>query len=131
MPVLHFFLEVLEIWFEAIVSGLGIYTPHTEGLQDDQDNTYAIRARKKGALHLCRANQITLTSQHLDLPLPNLTFLAIHAACCRIAALSGATEYLNKTLHGKEEVVMLGSWLRAAHLHRSHTSLPFEPIAKK
>jgi hypothetical protein len=27
-----FFFEVLEIWFEAIVSGLGIFTPCTEDL---------------------------------------------------------------------------------------------------
>jgi hypothetical protein len=43
-----FLFRVLEIWFEAIVSGVGtFFTLRTEGLQDGQDNTYAIRARKK------------------------------------------------------------------------------------
>jgi hypothetical protein len=88
----------LALWFEAIVSGVGIFIPRTEGLQDDQDNTYAIRARSNGILLACRDNPVTLTSHHPDLPLPNRTFLAIHAACCRIADLSGAAEYIHKTI---------------------------------
>src|SRR6266700_4036020 len=66
-----FFFEVLEVWFEVIVSGVRIFTPHTEGLQGDQDNTYFIRARKNRILLQCRDNPITLTSHHPDLPLPN------------------------------------------------------------
>jgi hypothetical protein len=95
----HVFFEKLMVWFEAIVSGVGIFTPRTEGLQDDQDNTYAIRASEYGILLRCRDNPIRLTSHHPDLPLPNRTFLAIHAACCRIANLSGATNYIQKTLN--------------------------------
>ncbi|KAI0283131.1 hypothetical protein BGY98DRAFT_1113164 [Russula aff. rugulosa BPL654] len=56
---LRIFFETLLIWFEAI---------------DDQDNTYAIRAKHNGMLRLCRDNPITLTSQHADLPLPNRRF---------------------------------------------------------
>ena len=103
-----YFFQVLDIWFEAIVSGVGIFTPRAEGLQDDQDNTYAIRARRNGILQQCRDNPITLTSQHPDLPLPNRTFLAIHAACCRIADLSGATEYIEKTEKDMEDIGVLG-----------------------
>ena len=76
---------------------LGIFTRRAEGLQGDQDNTYAIRERDEGILSLCRENPITLTSQHPDLPLPDRTFLAIHAACCKIADLSGASEYIDET----------------------------------
>jgi hypothetical protein len=101
------FFETLEIWFEAIVGGLGIFTPHTEGLQDDQDNTYAIRARLKAILRSCKSNPITLTSEHPDLPLPSRTFLAIHAACCRIADFSGATKYIRKTLDDMEDIGVL------------------------
>jgi hypothetical protein len=50
----------------------------------------------------CKENPITLTSHHPDLALPNRTFLAIHAACCRIADLSGATKYIDETLDDKE-----------------------------
>jgi hypothetical protein len=103
----RFFFEVLEVWFEAIVSGVRIFTPRTEGLQGDQDNTYAIRARKDGILRNCRDSPITLTSHHPDLPPPNRTFLAIHAACCRIADLSGATEYIQNRVDDMENIVVL------------------------
>ncbi len=96
--------ETLVIWFEAIVRGLGVFTRRTESLQGDQDNTYAIRARHKEILYSCRKNPITLTSQHPDLPLPNRTFLAIHAACCRVADLSGATEYIEERLDKMEDI---------------------------
>ena len=100
--------EILAVWFEAIVSGLETFTPRTEGLQSDQDNTYVIRARHEGILSSCRSNPITLTSQHPDLPLPNRTFLAIHAACCRIADLSGAAEYIEETQRQYEVEVSIG-----------------------
>jgi len=107
--------ETLEVWFEAVVSGLGIFTPLTEGLQDDRDNTYAIRARNKQALFIRQGNPIpnpvTLTSQHPDLPLPDRTFLAIHAACCRIGDLSGATKYINNTLDDMEDIGVLAERL--------------------
>ena len=32
---------------------------------------------------------------HADLPLPDPTYLHIHAACCRVATLSGADDYLS------------------------------------
>ncbi|KAI0283126.1 hypothetical protein BGY98DRAFT_911855 [Russula aff. rugulosa BPL654] len=54
-----------------------------------------------------RDNPITLTSQHADLPLPNRTFLAIHAACCRIANLSGARIYIEEILDNMEEMGVL------------------------
>ncbi|KAI0283122.1 hypothetical protein BGY98DRAFT_1113124, partial [Russula aff. rugulosa BPL654] len=75
MPILNTMFETLQVWFEATVS----------------DNTYAIQARLKAILRSCRDNPITLTSEHPDLPLPNRTYLAIHAACCRIGDLSGAS----------------------------------------
>ena len=90
--------ETLEVCLEPIVSGPGILTRRTECLQDDHDDTYSIQARFKPNLRSCAKNPITLTSQHPDLPLPNRTFLAIHAACCRIADLSGASDYIKKTL---------------------------------
>jgi hypothetical protein len=98
------FFETLKVWFEAIVSGLGIFTPRAECLQDDQDNTYAIQAMIELMLRSCRENPITLTSQHSDLPLPDRTFLTIHAACCRIADLSGARKYIEKTLRDMGDI---------------------------
>ena len=67
------FMERVEIWFKAIVSGRGIFTPHAESLRGhgDQVNTYVIRARHKVTFCSCRDNRVTLTSQHSDLPLPS------------------------------------------------------------
>ncbi|KAI0283123.1 hypothetical protein BGY98DRAFT_1113126, partial [Russula aff. rugulosa BPL654] len=73
----------------------------------ENDNTYAIRARLKAILRSCKGNPITLTSEHPDLPLPSRTFLAIHAACCRIADFSGATKYIRKTLDDMEDIGVL------------------------
>jgi hypothetical protein len=34
--------------------------------------------------------------------LPNPTYLKIHAACCRVAHLSGATKYIKKILDDQD-----------------------------
>lgn len=129
-----FLFETLEIWFEAIVSGVEIITPCTECLQDDQDSTYAIRT-SPGVPLLCKNNPATLTSQHPDLPLPNRTFLAIHAACCRIADLSGAATYLAKALEPLDDLEddgpwrMFESWLKEAHGHLHGSRADSQEIA--
>ncbi|KAH9024600.1 hypothetical protein EDB84DRAFT_1273838 [Lactarius hengduanensis] len=46
---------------------------------------------------------ITLTSVDPRLPLPNPDYLEIHAACCRVAHLSGAGEYIDKVLEDLED----------------------------
>lgn len=99
--------EDLDVWFEAIVSVLGMLAPCTEGLQDDRGNTYAIRAMHQGFLRSFRDNPVTLTSQYPDLSMPDKTFLSIHAACCRIANLSGAADYILKSLDDMEDIVVL------------------------
>ena len=38
---------------------------------------------------------IELRSTKPELPLPSEKYLRIHAACCRLAHMSGAAEYLN------------------------------------
>ena len=41
------------------------------------------------------------------LPLPNPRYLEIHAACCRVACMSGATDYLDKMRDDVEEIGVL------------------------
>jgi hypothetical protein len=36
-------------------------------------------------------------SQRSDLPLPSPHYLRLHAACCRLAHLSGAADHMDKT----------------------------------
>ncbi len=40
-------------------------------------------------------------------PLPDPEYLRIHAACCRVAHLSGAAEYLNPVYSDTEELSAL------------------------
>ena len=44
---------------------------------------------------------------HSNSPLPNPKYLAIHAACCRVAHMSGAAEYLDKLICDMEELHVL------------------------
>jgi hypothetical protein len=85
-------------------------------LQDGQKNTYTIKASNPIYLRGCQANPITLTSQHPDLLLPNPTYFKIHAACCKVAHLSGATEYIENTLNNLEDIGVLSQGGSAAHV---------------
>lgn len=40
-------------------------------------------------------------------PLPDPTYLRIHAACCKVAHLSGATRYLDQIFREIEELPVL------------------------
>lgn len=42
------------------------------------------------------------------LPLPDPRFLALHAACCKVAQMSGAAEYVDKMDRDLEEMQVLG-----------------------
>ncbi|KAH9037647.1 hypothetical protein EDB85DRAFT_1935672 [Lactarius pseudohatsudake] len=68
----------------------------TEAPQKGSPNTYIIKATQRTHPILCEANDGVSTSLHL--PLPNPVYLVICAACCRVADLSGAGEYIDKLL---------------------------------
>jgi hypothetical protein len=111
--------NMLSVWFEAIVSdltSLSDFMHYTKSLQDGQENTYAIKAKKAVLLNSCQANPITFTSQHPDLPLPNPTYLRIHAACCKVAHLSGAIEYIENILNDLEDIEVLSQSDSSAHV---------------
>jgi len=100
-PSIHTLFDNLGLWFEAL---------------EGQENTYTIRARRGYHLKSCKANPITFRSTHPGLPLPNPIYLKIHASCCRIAHLSGAGEYMDKTLEDLEEMRVLSKDGTSAHL---------------
>ncbi|KAH9074787.1 hypothetical protein EDB83DRAFT_1871337 [Lactarius deliciosus] len=66
----------------------------------------------------CKTNdrRITLTTSGSDLPLPDPAYLEIHAACCRVAHLSGAGEYMDEVLEGLEDTRVLSEDGSSAHL---------------
>lgn len=53
--------------------------------------------------------QVTLASTDPLIALPNSHYLRIHAACAKVAHLSGAAEYLETILHEWEERPVLAS----------------------
>lgn len=50
---------------------------------------------------------VTFSTSDPALPLPSRDYLAIHAACARIAHMSGAAEYIQKVLRDVEEIKVL------------------------
>ncbi|KAH9000144.1 hypothetical protein EDB92DRAFT_1829591 [Lactarius akahatsu] len=100
---IHHCFDQLMMWFEAV-----------EGSPD----TYTIKATEPLVLALCKAAdcKITLTSADERLPLPNPDYLEIHAACCRVAHLSGAGEYMDKVLEDLEDTRVLSEDGSTAHM---------------
>ncbi|KAI9440706.1 hypothetical protein H4582DRAFT_1938896 [Lactarius indigo] len=102
-PSCHDWFDSLLLWFEAV---------------EGSPNTYTIKATDMAYLTLCKADdsRITLTSASPDLHLPNPVFLEIRAACCRVAHLSGAGEYMDKVLEDLEDTYVLSEDSSSAHV---------------
>ena len=113
---IHSWFDQLELWFEAVVSGLQIVSLYAECLQDGKENTYNICVMEQADLWTCKSNPIEFKSAYPDLPLPNPAYLRIHAACCRVAHLSGAGEYMDKILEDLEDTRVLSKDGSSAHI---------------
>ncbi|KAH9175893.1 hypothetical protein EDB89DRAFT_2066097 [Lactarius sanguifluus] len=100
---IHHWFDQLKMWFEAVKGS---------------PNTYTIKAADTILLAFCKAAdcKITLTSEDPRLPLPNPDYLEIHAACCRVAHLSGAGEYMDKVLEDLEDTHVLSEDGSTAHM---------------
>ncbi|KAJ3881139.1 hypothetical protein F5051DRAFT_301082, partial [Lentinula edodes] len=80
---IHDCFNRLELWFEAT----------------DNEHEYFIKTTDETNRLLSELNgPITLTSSDPNVPLPDSKLLAFHAAACRVAHLSGATEYMEEIL---------------------------------
>ena len=113
---IHSWFDQLQVWFEAVVSGLQFVSPYAECLQDGKENTYNVCATEPAHLWTCKANPIEFKTASPGLPLPNPTYLRIHAACCRVAHLSGAGEYMDKILEDIEDIRVLSKDGSSAHI---------------
>ena len=51
-----------------------------------------------------------------EIALPSKKYLTLHAACCKVAAMSGAAEYIEKVYMDYEETDTLASDGRSAHV---------------
>ena len=49
------------------------------------------------------------TSDPVNLPVPSRELLDLHAACCKVAHLSGAGEYIDTVYHDADEIGVLSA----------------------
>lgn len=75
-----------------------------------QENTYTVQLGIDNPSHMRGLYNIPTKVKfvaHSDHPLPNPQYLFIHAACCRVAHLSGAAKYLDEIFLDMEELSVL------------------------
>ncbi|KAJ3868832.1 hypothetical protein EV359DRAFT_60294 [Lentinula novae-zelandiae] len=89
---IHDSFDRLELWFEATGNVHEYFIKTT-------DETNRLLSELNGP--------ITLTSSDSNVPLPDPNLLAFHAAACRVAYLSGATEYMEEILRDFERLNVL------------------------
>ncbi|KAG8919217.1 hypothetical protein FRC01_001407 [Tulasnella sp. 417] len=92
----HELFDRLQLWFEATD------VPNTYNLCSNDEANF-------GFLYPLKSRQVTLTSTDQMIPVPNSHYLKIHAACAKVAHLSGAAEYLETILNESEERPVLAS----------------------
>ncbi|KAK0444267.1 uncharacterized protein EV420DRAFT_1622797 [Desarmillaria tabescens] len=84
------YFDKLALWLQAV---------------NDQPNTYVVVSTSPGTLRRLPSRVVTFTTPNPQtLPLPSPEYLAIHAACCHIAHMSGAAEYVENVLREEEDL---------------------------
>ena len=74
----------------------------------DIPNTYKLCAAHSFLINRRWRSIITFTTPDpVKLPVPSPSYLELHAACCRVANLSGAGEYIDKVLRDMEDIQVL------------------------
>jgi len=115
----HSHFDRLQVWFVAEVMVFFQHCwrlTHVEILDChyDQPHTYRIEAARPFFIQRYPQVVTFTTSDAGRLPLPSPRYLEIHAACAKIAHLSGAAEYIERVLEYVEEISVLadhGSWI--------------------
>ncbi|KAA1470023.1 hypothetical protein DENSPDRAFT_667668 [Dentipellis sp. KUC8613] len=97
---LRVWFESLCLWFEAV---------------EGETHCYHIRTVSPCYLVPPLPPQICFVAQN-KLPLPCPKYLAIHAACCRIAHMSGATEYVGRVYREEEKLGVLATEGNSAYV---------------
>ncbi|KAI6033301.1 hypothetical protein EDC04DRAFT_3115023 [Pisolithus marmoratus] len=90
-PTLHFFFDMLEIWFT----------------ETGRPNEYKLEGNHDYVISQYPTYVTFSTPDPQRLPLPSPTYLAIHAAFAKVAHLSGAGEYIDKILRRLEDALVL------------------------
>lgn len=102
---IHSLFDELKLWFEPTVSNwlFDVESRLDWKLQGILD-TYKLGAPNSRYILPHYMTTVTFTSRDPEkLPLPSPEYLAIHAACARVAHLSGAGEHIDKVLRELED----------------------------
>ncbi|KAI0661851.1 hypothetical protein C8Q70DRAFT_1052152 [Cubamyces menziesii] len=91
---IHHLFNTLRMWFEAV---------------EGQPNCYNIELAPNMARPFFIPRRVQFVSHHPELPLPSPRYLEVHAACCRIAHMSGAADYLDLIYRHMEELKVLAN----------------------
>ena len=71
-------------------------------------NTYRLRSTRPFHIDPLWKSTVTFTTPDpVKLPVPSPTYLELHAACCRVANLSEAGEYIETILRDMEDIQVL------------------------
>ncbi|KAI6155635.1 hypothetical protein BKA82DRAFT_991374 [Pisolithus tinctorius] len=89
-PRIHALFDTLKVWFA----------------ETEEPNTYRLEATQTYLLNK-RPKYVTFTTADPKLPPPSPKYLAIHAACARVAHFSGAAEYIEKVFRDMEDIDVL------------------------
>ncbi|TFK32193.1 hypothetical protein BDQ12DRAFT_692868 [Crucibulum laeve] len=81
-----------------------------------EKNKYKLESSSEFVLHQYPTHVTFTTSDPIKLPVPSPTYLAMHAACAKIAHLSGAAEYTNKFYRDMEDSTTLDADGASAHM---------------
>ncbi len=107
---LHYFFDTLHLWLEATVSGIASIRPQSYLLiSQDIINQYEVCTTDPAVLDDNLPRLATFTSTHPDLHLPDPRYLKWHAACCKVANLSGVGAYIGSLDQRMEEADVLAS----------------------
>ena len=81
----------------------------TKPLHQDVENEYKLAAADSLALSGFKEVVKFSTDDPDDLPVPSRDYLALHAACAKVAHLSAAAEYIDFVTREIEETLVLSS----------------------
>ncbi|THU79641.1 hypothetical protein K435DRAFT_697356 [Dendrothele bispora CBS 962.96] len=92
---LHDWMDKLALWFEKAPDGVSSMYKLPEDVTFTVDQIIQRRLNPESLL------------TELDLPLPNPTYLHIHASVCRVAHMSGAADYIDFISRAMEQLDVL------------------------
>ena len=81
--------------------------PGLKNFVQEQENTYRLEARDPRILTGFPRTVTFSTDDPVNLPVPSPNYLALHAACAKVAHLSGAAEYIDAVWSEMEEALFL------------------------